>query len=565
MNIIFQNPFRVLGIPVTASERDIAKSFSDLSIYTKMGKIKEYECDNYFSIKPQRTFDVIHEACQKIEKPNSRLLYALFWFWHNPTNTFDMMAFEELKTGNTDKAIEFWERACSKGVTTNNGSNFKNLSVLYMGLACENGRFDKTLLEKSLVYFGTFISNGQIEPFADYVTGSYSNANLMEVANLYVQEVTMLAKPYLEQPDGFKSKEFLGCFSTFPKKYKALLRDEFTSRYAHNINRQIELCKSLRKDKRKANKAGFGIFYNTKEDLSYLKSVLSESDVEYQLLADNLAEEILDCSICYFNELRYGETDPGDDALLLAQYAKTIAVGAKVTERIEKNLPVIQEYVSEKPKRQKFLPVKKEYDGIYKRISDFEEQIGETAVPKDIKLFLAHCKAELLTIRDHLGVTDKDYLEINNTVAVSAMGLTCVFLYMEIQKISGNRYAITARLAEVYEIFALIEQLDISGSTKREFNELCSKFRYKQTAKQSSSEGCYIATMVYGSYNSPEVFVLRKFRDQVLMRSWAGAAFVKLYYKVSPGIVKKVKHCKKLHILLRKILNSFVSYLKEKV
>ena len=43
MDLIYQNPFRVLGLPVTATEREIAKSISDLSIFTEMGKNKTFD------------------------------------------------------------------------------------------------------------------------------------------------------------------------------------------------------------------------------------------------------------------------------------------------------------------------------------------------------------------------------------------------------------------------------------------------------------------------------------------------------------------------------------------
>lgn len=50
--------------------------------------------------------------------------------------------------------------------------------------------------------------------------------------------------------------------------------------------------------------------------------------------------------------------------------------------------------------------------------------------------------------------------------------------------------------------------------------------------------GCYVATCVYGSYDCPEVWTLRRFRDQTLAASWYGRAFIRLYYAVSPTLVK---------------------------
>lgn len=54
----------------------------------------------------------------------------------------------------------------------------------------------------------------------------------------------------------------------------------------------------------------------------------------------------------------------------------------------------------------------------------------------------------------------------------------------------------------------------------------------------SSSEGCYIATAVYGSYDCPEVWTLRRFRDEKLRKNAAGRLFVKAYYAVSPTVVR---------------------------
>ncbi len=50
--------------------------------------------------------------------------------------------------------------------------------------------------------------------------------------------------------------------------------------------------------------------------------------------------------------------------------------------------------------------------------------------------------------------------------------------------------------------------------------------------------GCYVATAVYGSYNCPEVWTLRRYRDYTLAETWYGRAFIHTYYALCPTIVK---------------------------
>lgn len=50
--------------------------------------------------------------------------------------------------------------------------------------------------------------------------------------------------------------------------------------------------------------------------------------------------------------------------------------------------------------------------------------------------------------------------------------------------------------------------------------------------------GCYVATAVYGSYDCPQVWTLRRYRDYTLAETWYGRAFIHTYYAVSPTLVK---------------------------
>lgn len=54
----------------------------------------------------------------------------------------------------------------------------------------------------------------------------------------------------------------------------------------------------------------------------------------------------------------------------------------------------------------------------------------------------------------------------------------------------------------------------------------------------TSSNGCYVATAVYGSYDCPEVWTLRRYRDDMLAKTWHGRLFIYLYYAISPTIVR---------------------------
>lgn len=58
------------------------------------------------------------------------------------------------------------------------------------------------------------------------------------------------------------------------------------------------------------------------------------------------------------------------------------------------------------------------------------------------------------------------------------------------------------------------------------------------TSSASPSGGCYVATAVYGSYDCPQVWTLRRFRDEDLAKTACGRVFIKTYYAISPTIVK---------------------------
>jgi hypothetical protein len=79
--------------------------------------------------------------------------------------------------------------------------------------------------------------------------------------------------------------------------------------------------------------------------------------------------------------------------------------------------------------------------------------------------------------------------------------------------------------------------------------------------KNSSKGGCYVATAVYGSYDCPQVWTLRRFRDNYLIHRYWGRLFVKLYYRISPTLVKNFGEFKWFNFIFRSVLDPFVKKL----
>jgi len=72
---------------------------------------------------------------------------------------------------------------------------------------------------------------------------------------------------------------------------------------------------------------------------------------------------------------------------------------------------------------------------------------------------------------------------------------------------------------------------------------------------------CYIATAVYGSYDAPEVLILRRFRDDILVKTRPGRLFIRGYYALSPRAVRAFGHIQWIRQSVRACLDSFVRYL----
>ena len=155
-----------------------------------------------------------------------------------------------------------------------------------------------------------------------------------------------------------------------------------------------------------------------------------------------------------------------------------------------------------------------------------------------------------IAIRDvglHKFITEISAIEISSNVELKELLISAINEYVEYQNAYKERTLIysdgpnteaAASRKRLYD--QMLEMLPFEDQGKAIKWTLVGTDANTNTAPNYSNgtSGCYIATCVYGSYDCPQVWTLRRFRDYTLDKTWYGRAFIKCYYAISPTLVK---------------------------
>ncbi len=143
-NAIEHNAYRILGLDVSASQKDILRRYKEIINRLKIDDIPEYELDYKLSEKI-RTESEVEKALKKLQSHKTNIVE--FFFWFHISDKTDEKAFEQIKSNETPKAIQIWENASE----TQNSRSYlykRNLAILYCLALLEDDK--PTYVKKSL-------------------------------------------------------------------------------------------------------------------------------------------------------------------------------------------------------------------------------------------------------------------------------------------------------------------------------------------------------------------------------------------------------------------------------
>lgn len=421
MHAVRDNPFRILGLFGNSSEKELQKQIAIITRFAEVGKTKAFDYDFPFFGEVVRSLEKVQEAASKIEQAKNKVHYALFWFINN--GHIDETALNNLKEGHIVKAIEIWRKTIKDTtVTAKNFAAINNLSTLQLGIVTSNGSFDPEKFSASIDLKGKLLLSKVFNYFVTIVIGEGISINRDIILKEFVEEILQIAKPYLNQPDGIKPNQLINAFSSFPNEIKQYVSGNFTDGPLNNIENQIELTKQKRKDNpNDAEEYGKKLYENTKKDLDFLKNIWGQNYIQYQMIANKLANEILQCAIDFFNvHQKNNDIDPGYAAFKVVQLAKEISLNGQVRNRIEENLKKIEEWIANKPERDKQNLVRDDLKFITEKLDKFKS-LDET-ISNAIN-FANSCKPHLDNMKLKLGEHDELFVKISTIVVNNALGM----------------------------------------------------------------------------------------------------------------------------------------------
>lgn len=230
MELINNNPYRIAGILSNATTKELEKQKGKIKAFAKVGKEIKSDFDFQILGNINRTEESVSQSFSNVEQNQDKVNYSLFWFLN--ASPFDNTAFEYLKNGDEEKAIEIWEKVTTdKEVNSKNFSAFNNLGTYK--LLSKNKSDIKSGIEAKI----KLIESDYFENFVHSVADETYTIDKQKQSEKLIDELLSQFKNQYSSSDTMQL--FSGCNGT-TQQY---LSKKFTEEPLHKIESQIESCK----------------------------------------------------------------------------------------------------------------------------------------------------------------------------------------------------------------------------------------------------------------------------------------------------------------------------------
>jgi hypothetical protein len=313
MDLVLRNPFRVLGLPVTASSREIAKRVSDLELFAELGKDKTYPNDFPDLGDIDRSMEAIKDAARRIELPEMRVFHSFFWF--RDGDTVDELAFECLNNFDLRETDSVWTKQFEKNSGIGKVSwriNRGAFSIWMAGDLEDSGTlyFEQALQDIAFACEDLYDEATTLIPGASQV----SPQRVRELIADALIEMAVRSSEQVYGPNAIRMTEHCLYFHEQTLEYIA---SKITKPLTNAIQDAVDYSKAKRDEGTSLNDLRRKNGLTKVERIIYeLRDSLGKNDPSFQAAANIFANEVIACAINAINRHEAVQT-----AMVLAEWA----------------------------------------------------------------------------------------------------------------------------------------------------------------------------------------------------------------------------------------------------
>lgn len=385
MKIIQNNPYRLLGVFSNSPLKERLANNNKLKAFLKVGKEASIPLDRIeFLPHLHRTEESVSSAEAMLTLPADQIKYAQFWFIKQ--SPLDEVAFNHLLNGETEKALSIWAKK-------DYVSSLQNRAICAL--------MQSDVAEALRCFTQLYNSDEHLRDFVIAVTGDDSN---------YSQE--LLTHSLLDTLcEEFDVYEILPSLSD--TSWKEYVGQRTVTPLIQSIEEEIALAKKTKGEGCTVRlNAGNKLKNATRENLQTLKQLLPVDDIRYQMIADKLGIEILQCGIDYYNGA--DATDAARNAMILQKYALSIVVGKLAKDRCQENVNILQKIIDNLPPSEVFMEDRAIHEELRKYCL-LPDKICHAVT------LLNNTKPHIQSIKRKLGVSNAYYLKISTQIVGNAL------------------------------------------------------------------------------------------------------------------------------------------------
>lgn len=434
MKQVKQNPYRLLGIYANATTKERLANQSRLQAFLKVGQSVSFPLDltSYLG-EVKRSEAVIATASAHLTLPQDQIRYAQFWFVKD--TPIDTVAFNHLESGDLAQAVEIWEQRETP-------SSLQNLIIcsLIREEYAEALSYAERLYgdSEAVSHFVALIAGDEAGIESDHIGFDFLDAMCEELGG----------------------SKLLPLVSS--SAWQEHLKDHTVAPLISAIQEAIEEAQKERKaNKSRGASAGYTLYKKSKSPLAKLKKLLSTSNTQYQLIADELGLEILQCSIDYYNDA--DDIEAARETARLARYASSIVVGKLAKDRCQENLQTIERIIESLPPDEVAVEVM--------AILDYLQEFNSHPSKIDVAVtLLDNTRPHFQAIKKKLGATNKFYLKLSTKVVDSALHDVIEEVNDKQESVSDFRGIMSLKecFSRAWRAMLLMDTFDMEEEFKRE-------------------------------------------------------------------------------------------------